>query len=146
MKKELSGDSGHVRGQKPAYHTVRDNELVLLRSNLLEKEDRTLLQMVLDRGSTFEQIARLTGKSPSTISRRFHRILNQLLARELTALLEYRKQPDPVEISIARAYFVQGLTQKQVCEKVGVTAYRVRTTIAGIRKIIYHNTMKNLDH
>ena len=45
--------------QKPAYHRVHDNELLLLRSNLLAKEDQTLLQIVLERGGTFNQIARL---------------------------------------------------------------------------------------
>lgn len=145
MNKELAGDSGHIRGQKPAYQTICSNELLLLRSNLLAKEDQTLLQMVLERGGTFNQIARLTGKSPSSISRRFRRILNQLLARELTALLEQKKSPDPVEISIARAYFVQGLSQRAVCVKLGISAYRVRTAIATIRKIIYQKTLNNLE-
>ncbi len=117
-------------------------ELLLLRGHLLSRDDRVLLQMVFDRGGTFAQISRLTGLSATTVSRRFHRILKKLMARELVALLAETKQPDPLEISIARAYFVQGLSQQDISKKLGISAYRVRLTIRGIRRLVYQNTIR----
>lgn len=120
---------------------LRDNELLLLRSNLLNHSDKALMHMVFDRGGTFEQIARLTGQSASTVSRRFQCILQKLLTRELAALLRQRNEFDSLEIRIARAYFIEGLSQRAITEKLGLTTYRVRNAIGTIRSVIYHNAI-----
>ena len=137
MNRNQTGTSGRVRGKAPARRLIQDTERLLLRSHLLPADDRSLLQMILDRGGTFEQVARLAGKSPSAVRRRFNRILRQLLAWELTTLLARRKTNAPIEISIARAHFIQGLSQQAICDKLGVSPYRIQTTLRDIRKIIY---------
>lgn len=130
-------------GQPDKRQQIREaTELLLLRGNLLSRDDRALLQMIFDRGGTFAQISRLTGLSATTISRRFHRILKKLMAREMVALLGETKNADPLEISIARAYFVQGLSQADISEKLGVSGYRVRLTLRHIREIAYHNAIR----
>ncbi len=121
---------------------ARDNELLLLRSNLLSSRDKALMQMVFDKGGTFEQIARLTGQSASTVSRRFHTVLNKLLTRELTALLRGRAEFDSLEIRIARAYYLEGLSQKAIIQKLGVSRYRVRNTLGTLRHVIYCNVVE----
>ena len=121
---------------------ARDKELLLLRSNLLNSRDKALMYMVFDKGGTFEQIARLTGQSASTVNRRFHNVLNKLLTRELTALLRQREALDSMEIRVARAYFLEGLSQKAIIQKLGVSRYRVRNALKTIRHVIYRKAIE----
>lgn len=133
--------TGHPEDLHRLQRYSAENSLLLMRSTLLNQQDKALLQMVFDKGGTFEQIARLTGQSASTVSRRFHRILKKLLTRELTALLRQREEFDSLEIRIARAYFLEGRSQKAITETLGLSTYRVRNALNTVRHVIYRSTV-----
>ena len=122
-----------------ALHQQRIHEIdkLRLRSELLNCRDRALMQMIFEKGSTFDQIARLTGQNPSTISRRFHNLLQKLIAKELLSLLGCRHKIDSTNIRIVQGYFLQGLAQKDIARKLNISLYRVRNILRAVRSIAY---------
>lgn len=116
-------------------------EKIRLRSELLNPKDKTLMQMIFEKGSTFDQIARLTNQNPSTISRRFNNLLAKLIAKELASLPYCRDKIDGTDIRIVHNYYFQGLTQKAIAQKFNISLYRVRNILQLVRSI--HRDRKN---
>jgi len=132
---------------------MRQIELFQLRSELLSSKDRALMQMIFDNGTTFDQIAKLTGQNASTISRRFKNLSQKLIARELITLLHRRKDFNVSDISIVQEYYLRGQSQKTIARKLSISLYRVRSTLETVRSIIYehrvpepHDTKRNRKH
>lgn len=123
----------------PLCRGSREMEVFRLRSELLSRQDKTFMQMIFDNGGTFDQIARLTGQNPSTISRRFNTLLGKLFARELVTFLHRGNNADPTRIGIVQDYFLRAHDQKTIAEKFGVSLYYVRTTLKAVRSIVYTN-------
>ncbi len=117
----------------------REIDILRLRSELLSSKDKAFIQMIFEKGSSFEQIARLTRQNPSTISRRFHGLLQKLLAKELVSALHNRKEFSRLDHSITHDYYIQGLPQKTIAGKLNVSLYRVRKTLQAVRDLAYGN-------
>ena len=74
-------------------------------------------------------------------------LLEKLLARELTALLRQGCSFASLEVSVVRAYYLQGLSQAQVARQLGLSTYRVRQVLHAVRGLIYHNAIRHeTDH
>ena len=121
-------------------------ELFQLRSELLSGKDKALIQMIFDKGTTFEQIAKLTGQNASTISRRFKNLIQKLIARELVTLLHQRKDFDKSNICIVQEYYLRGQSQKAIAQKLSISLYRVRNTLSTVRTIIYNHRTPRPQH
>lgn len=106
-----------------------------LRSKWLCVEDKTLMEMVFEKGSSFRQIARLTGQSPSTVSRRFHRLVRRLIARKPAFVQGPPVYADPTDIRIIQDYYLRGHTQKAIAQKRSISLYRIRNTLRAVRSI-----------
>ena len=119
---------------------IRELDGVRLRSEWLSRKDKVLMQMIFDKGGTFEQIARLTGQNPSTISRRFHTLLQKLIARELVCLLRHREGFDESAIRMFQEYYLRGLSQNAIAQKFGISLYRVGSVLRAARSIAYDNS------
>lgn len=96
----------------------------------LAAEDRALLAMVLEAGSTFEQIARLRGEHPTTISRRFRQLVRRSRIGSFARAVAGSGRFDTLETAILIEYFLRGTTQKDIMTKLNTNRYRVRKTIA----------------
>lgn len=107
-----------------------------LRSKWLCVEDRTLMQMVFEKGCSFRQIARLTGQNPSTVSRRFHRLVRRLIARKPAFAQGPPVYTDPTDIRIIQDYYLRGQTQKAIAQKRSISLYRIRNTLRAVRSIL----------
>ncbi len=99
----------------------------------LAHKERVLIRMVLDQGSTFEQIAGLTGESPSTVSRRFQRLLEKVINRRLLPVLKSRQAFDSRSVRIVQEYYLKGQPQKVIACKFNVSLYRIRTILQAAR-------------
>jgi len=53
------------------------------RSSRLDSEKKALLRMILDRGASYDQVARLSGEHATTVSRRFRAMVRRLRGRPL---------------------------------------------------------------
>jgi len=120
-----------------ARRQIRDQiETLRSRVELLSGRDRLLMEMYLDRGSTYCQIARLAGVHHSSICRRIRRITKRLTDGKYVKCLRHSRRLGPQRLKIARDYFLQGLSQRKIAEKTGYSLYRVRKMLDEIKRII----------
>jgi len=117
---------------------VSRNRLDLLQSrvNLLGGEDRLLLTMYLEKGSSFRQLARLTGLSDTIIARRIYKLTKRLADGQYIACLRNRCRLTDAEFAIAKDRFLRGLPIKKITKKHELTVYGVRRRLEHIKEII----------
>ncbi len=111
-------------------------EIDLLRSriDLLNGQNKMIMQMVLEYGVPVRQIAILCGLSECTVSRRVKRLFNQLADGEYLKCLRRRNRFSAEEMDMARLYFLEGKSIRRIAAECQSTYYRIHRTISDIRK------------
>jgi hypothetical protein len=109
-------------------------EILRSRVTLLDGDDRLLVQMYLEHGNTFQQIAQLTGRDATSIARRIRRITRRLADDTYLLCRGTRNRFSSSELGIVRDYLVCGLPQRDICRDRQVTLYRVKATIRKARR------------
>ena len=114
------------------------NEIDLLRGrlNLLNGKDKVLLTMYLENGNSFRQIARLTGISDTSIARRINGLTKRLLDSQYIICLRNRDKFSREQMTIAKAYFLTGMSMREIAIKRRWSCYHVRETIIKIKSIL----------
>ncbi len=115
------------------HTTARQVDRLRNRMDLLSGPDRSLMEMVLEHGLKFSEIARLTRQNESTIGRRFRKLKNRLLEGEFCFCLQNRHCLSEIEISIARDFFLNRHRQKDIARRTGLTIYQVKKIVNKIR-------------
>ena len=120
-----------------AKNQYRD-EIDLLRGrlNLLNGKDKVLLTMYLENGNSFRQIARLTGISDTSIARRINRLTKRLLDSQYIVCLRNRDKFTREQMTIAKDYFLTGLSIRKIAMKRHRSFYHVRETMKKIQSIL----------
>jgi len=111
-------------------------DLLRSRVSLLVGRDRLLMEMYLENGNTFRQLATLAGVSEARIARRIHKITRRLINGAYLTCLRNRDLLTPEELQIARDYFLLALPQKAIARQRGSTCYQVRKAILRIKKTV----------
>jgi predicted DNA-binding protein YlxM (UPF0122 family) len=111
-------------------------DLLLSRIDLLEGRTKVLMQMHFENGSSFRQIARLLGVNETSIARRIHRISARLLNGKYIVCLRNRDRLSKIQMSVAKDYFLSGLSQSKIAERKSWSLYRVGRVLREIRSII----------
>ena len=106
------------------------------RLGLLSGKDKVLMTMYLVNGSSFRQIARLRGVSETSVARRIHQICQRLTEGEYLMCVRNRDKLTQRQMTVARDYFLTGLSMKQIAEKKGMSLYAVRKALVDIRNLI----------
>ena len=119
--------------ETPHRQCRRDIETLRIRSRWLAPDDHALMEMIFEKGSTFEAVSRLTGQSPSTVCRRFHRLLHKLVSEELIGRLRRRGRIEVIDIHIIRDYYLRGRSQKVIARNRNISLYRVRRILQQAR-------------
>jgi predicted DNA-binding protein YlxM (UPF0122 family) len=112
-------------------------DLLDLRANLLTGQDRALLQMHLEAGRSFHEIARLIGLSPSTVCRRIHRMIHRLSDQTYTVCLRNQRHFSPVELDVIRDRFVRGLSLACIRRRHALGHRRIRRIVAKARQMAH---------
>jgi len=94
------------------------------------------MEMYLDKGNTFRQMATLAGVSEASIARRIHKITKRLMDGAYITCLRNRDLLTPEQLSIARDCLLLGLSQRATARKRQCSVYRVRKTLKRIEKIV----------
>lgn len=110
-------------------------DLIRCRAELLKGRDRALVQMYLDNTGTYRQMARLAGVNEANVARRIHKLIRRLLDGQYITCLHYREQFTQVQIEMARDYFVDGLSMREIAERHETTIYAVRKTMKQIQRL-----------
>lgn len=120
-----------------AKNQYRD-EIDLLRGrlNLLNGKDKVLMTMYIENGNSFRQIARLTGISDTSIARRINRLTKRLLDSQYIICLRNRDKFTREQMTIAKDYFLTGLSIRKIAIKRHRSFYHVRETMKKIQSIL----------
>ena len=110
-------------------------DLVDLRAHLLNGQDRALLQMYLEAGRNFHEIARLVGLSPSTVCRRIHRMIRRLSDPTYTVCLRHQRHFSSVELDVIRDRFVRGLSLVSLGRRHALGHRRIRRIVTKARQM-----------
>ncbi len=110
-------------------------DLIRNRAELLTGRDRALVQMYLDNAGTFSQMARLAGVNEANVARRIHKLIKRLLDGQFITCLQYRDKLTQEQIEIARDYFVDGLSMREIADRHEITYYAVRQAMKEIQRL-----------
>ncbi len=111
-------------------------EVLRSRASLLAGEERALLTMYLESGSSVCQIARLTGLRRSTVSRRIRKVITRLCDETYLACVRQRGRFSERELTLLKDYFVRGLSERGIARSRKVSLYRVRVTLGKARRLL----------
>lgn len=126
------------QAQVDSSHRGREIDLLRSRLNLLDGRDRVMMAMYVENGNSFRQIARLLGVKDGIISRRIRRLQKGLIDSEYITCLRRRHKFTPHQMTIAKDYFLVGMSQKRIAAKRRLSLYHVRNIIERIQQILDH--------
>lgn len=119
-------------------------DLIRSRTSILSGKDKTLMQIYLDRGISFQQMATVTGISRARIARKINRLIKVLLGSEYIECLRNQHLFTQEELGIALEYFIEGQSQVKIAEKRDITQYQVKKSLDRIYEIT--SKVKELRH
>ncbi len=93
---------------------------------LLDREDRLLLKMHLEAGSTLDELAQVAGTSRSAVCRRLQRLLRRLGDETYDRCAQDRTSFSEPELAVIRDRFVRGLSLARIGRDHHLCHYRVR--------------------
>ena len=128
---EVVHENTSEEGLKARRAVRRRMDILRSRVKLLTGEDRVLMEMYLDNGNTFRQMAQLAG----TNEVRIRRIIKRLVDGVYISCLRNHELFTNAELEIARDFFLMGLSQISITEARGCSMYRVRKTVIKVRRI-----------
>jgi predicted DNA-binding protein YlxM (UPF0122 family) len=102
---------------------------------MLKGRDGALMKMYLDNSNTFRQMSRLMGVNESSIARHIHKLVRRLLDGSYITCLHYRDKLTPEQVEMARDYFVDGLSMREIADRHETTLYAVRQTMKQIQRL-----------
>jgi len=115
---------------KEEIATVRKlprNDAVLMgRAELLAPGDRELMQAVLGHGQRTASLARLLGVEPRTIRLRLERLGRRMNSRPFLDAARALSYLPAADAALARARYCEGLSQRELCERFGMSRHELR--------------------
>ncbi len=104
----------------------RSDAVIMGRAELLEPEDKGLLEAVLMRGQKVSFLAGMLGVTPRSLRSRIHRIVCRLTSSSfLNAGRALPYLPDD-DRQIAQMKFCEGISVRQISNRLGVTEHALR--------------------
>ena len=130
-----------MKAQERGRHQFRTgyanrNSLLQMRAQMLTGKDKVLMKMYLEDGKMFGEMARLAGVSEGTIARRVGRLTRRLLRGEYMMCLRDGEGLSSFERAVAKDYFLEGLSQRDIVRKREVTVYQVRKALKRLQALV----------
>lgn len=128
----------NITGEEVESRNVFRDRIDLLRSRseLLTGKDKVLMTMYLKNGTSFRQMARLIGVNEASVARRIYKITQRLIDGEYITCLRNRDKFTPIEMRVAKDYFIEGLSMRKIAAKHDLSYYRIRQTLKKIERLI----------
>jgi DNA-directed RNA polymerase specialized sigma24 family protein len=129
-------------GTAVAHPVLSEEGIIRSRAGFLDREGKDLIEAVLIRGQSASAVARFMGVSPRTVRARVVGLTRRMSSRSFMEAATALPHLDPDDRAIALAFFCQGVSQRELCRRTGLTAYgarrrleQVSTRIAIIRAV-----------
>ena len=102
----------------------------------LPASDRALLRGIYDRGMTAAELARMLGLRPRGVRARIQRLVERIGSPRFAFIVRNRGRWPRVRRCIAEMVFLQGRSQREAAETLGLGVHRVRREVDRIRLLI----------
>ena len=124
--------------RKPPSRDWHRKSVDILRNrlDLLDGDDRVLMKMYIEAGSSFRQMARLAGVNEVTVARRIRSTTRRRVNGQYLNCLRHREKLSAIELDIAKDYYLKALPMRSISAGRGWTYYRTQRTIGKIRRLL----------
>ena len=111
-------------------------DLLRSRLDLLDVKDRFLMTLYLENGHSIFKISRMTAQCETSIARRINGIIKRLTEGKYITCIKNRDKFNKHQMTIAKDYFLTGLSMREIAIKRHRSFYHVRETILKIKSIL----------
>lgn len=111
-------------------------DLIRQRLCMLRGEDKVLMTMYWENGNSLRQISKLAGVSRAAIARRISKLTVRLMDGPYIECLRYREKFTHREMTIAKDYFLLGISMKKIAETRHLSFYRVRKILEKMQQLL----------
>jgi len=111
-------------------------DLVRQRLCMLSGEDKVLMTMYWENGNSLQQISKLAGVSRAIIARRISKLTERLMDGRYIDCLRHRNKFTHREMTIAKDYFLLGISMKRIAETRHLSFYKVRKILEKIQQLL----------
>jgi len=116
------------------YHkTVSDDQIIVGRSELLDRADRVLVRAVWIDNQSTRQVASLVGVSPSCVRQRIRRIVKHMHSEDFLAAARLLPELTGRHALVARLHFCQGLSCRAAADKTGIPYHEFRRLVDEVK-------------
>jgi len=122
--------------ERARFNLVEKTELLRSRQALLEGKDREIMRMYLENGTTYKQLANLTGMHECSIARWISRIQRRLLDEKYITCLRNRERFTNLQMAMAKEHFVNGCSINKISEKFHTSFHTAKKAIGRIEESI----------
>jgi DNA-directed RNA polymerase specialized sigma24 family protein len=119
-----------------AQSLPNSQEVLLQRAELLAPRDRELIEAVFLHGQSASGLARLMGQEARTVQNRVHRLAKRLVSRDFLRAARSLHHLDKEQVVVARKYFCEGLTIRELARELDITLHEARRRLYGVRAAI----------
>ncbi len=123
-----------IKGQVKS-ELLRQSDVIYARMDWLEDADRQLLGIFMNTNATYKQMATLAGVNEATIARRVARIAKRLLDSNYPNIIRNAHHFTPLQMQIARGYYIEGKSENHIAEEMQCSRYFVRKTLGQISEV-----------
>ena len=113
--------------QRP--HRAGQVDYLLSRLNLLEPQDRVLLELHFAHQVNYNQLAHARGTSPKTIARQVRSLTRRLMADDYVALAARMDDFTTEELAVAYDHYLLGLGYRSIARKRQLAQKQARRVI-----------------
>jgi len=115
---------------------VGQMELLRLRLELLEGQERLLVEAYICHRFSFRQLAHLQGTRESKVARQIKGLIQRLLGKEYISIIRSRERFSGEELKVAYDYYLLRLGYRTIAQKRAISEYRVRKVIGRLKRCL----------
>ncbi len=109
-----------------ARNLPRTDAVLMGRAELLRPEDRDLVEAVLIHSQPTAAVGRMMNVDPRAIRKRLHRLGRHMTSRRFLDAARALPYLSEEKAELARLHFCQGMAQRQLAERLGMSNHAIR--------------------
>ena len=103
------------------------------RIEMLPDPDRALMEAVLIRGASAEVAARMMDAKPNMVRTRVRRLSLRIASYDFVDVVRSLPYLHPDDVLMARMFYCEGLSQRQIGARLGLSPHQVRRRLDRVR-------------
>ena len=116
---------------------LAERELLTMRLQLLERNDRAMLDLFLNHDVSLAGLSRLNHLDPRVIARHIDRLIERLLDENYITIIRNRKLFTAADLAVAYDRYLLGLGYRRIAAKRSLGQFTVRQTLKKLDKWLH---------